>query len=559
MEALSLIDQKRYFRIEEIEVQNFIGLKKISDENNKFILKIGDKDKFNILYGENGMGKTTLLELLNPYSEMISRDIKKSIEFPAYKKVSLVSNKGEKVRVEISFNENSTKGYIYINDEITIETRKGNITEFNFLIDKIFGDFDKFKNSSFLRQGINELISATPNERIKILNKFMPDISLYDDIKKTSESEEAVFKNDLKHIELSINDLKLTEASQKNIENFPIEEIESKIKKLNELKLQIEESIEKKEKELSVEDKEFINFISFSKDLLKDEDFSKILLRVKELEEEISKIDNISEKDIESKENQVKELVKELEDLNYFLTNLNNIKDKDFLVSKKNQEVLKIELAKLKDIEEKLSYKNKVKKELIILEEKLKTFKVINKVELQASKVEIENNIKKFRKEVLEKREEWQKKKSEFDTVSLNISKINEKNKEDLKSMSIKELIVKNQFFSKEKEKQVLRMSQLKDEIEKYEKLIKSSDTEKIKCHCCNSILEIKLVEKSILERKEELEKILVSNIDFNRDLVYLELLQEKIEKYSDFEDKKIELEKIKKDGVLTKEKLDLI
>jgi len=200
-----------------------------------------------------------------------------------------------------------------------------------------------------------------------------------------------------------------------------------------------------------------------------------------------------------------------------------------------------------------------VKKELIILEEKLKTFKVINKVELQASKVEIENNIKKFRKEVLEKREEWQKKKSEFDTVSLNISKINEKNKEDLKSMSIKELIVKNQFFSKEKEKQVLRMSQLKDEIEKYEKLIKSSDTEKIKCHCCNSILEIKLVEKSILERKEELEKILVSNIDFNRDLVYLELLQEKIEKYSDFEDKKIELEKIKKDGVLTKEKLDLI
>jgi len=95
MEALSLIDQKRYFRIEEIEVQNFIGLKKISDENNKFILKIGDKDKFNILYGENGMGKTTLLELLNPYSEMISRDIKKSIEFPAYKKVSLVSNKEE--------------------------------------------------------------------------------------------------------------------------------------------------------------------------------------------------------------------------------------------------------------------------------------------------------------------------------------------------------------------------------------------------------------------------------------------------------------------------------
>jgi len=341
MEALSLIDQKRYFRIEEIEVQNFIGLKKISDENNKFILKIGDKDKFNILYGENGMGKTTLLELLNPYSEMISRDIKKSIEFPAYKKVSLVSNKGEKVRVEISFNENSTKGYIYINDEITIETRKGNITEFNFLIDKIFGDFDKFKNSSFLRQGINELISATPNERIKILNKFMPDISLYDDIKKTSESEEAVFKNDLKHIELSINDLKLTEASQKNIENFPIEEIESKIKKLNELKLQIEESIEKKEKELSVEDKEFINFISFSKDLLKDEDFSKILLRVKELEEEISKIDNISEKDIESKENQVKELVKELEDLNYFLTNLNNIKDKDFLVSKKKSRGLK--------------------------------------------------------------------------------------------------------------------------------------------------------------------------------------------------------------------------
>ena len=181
-------------KIKSIRLENFIGINKIS-KHGVFEVDINSNEQYILLYGENGLGKTTILESLNPYTEMVSRDIKDSITYPARKTIVFDNNEKE-IKIDIIWEENKTKGYIYINNVMTEETSKGNITEYVYQIEKLFGSFEKFKTSLFLKQGVQDIVQAKPKERMNIINSFLNDLSIYDKVKDnvTQKEKEAKTK-----------------------------------------------------------------------------------------------------------------------------------------------------------------------------------------------------------------------------------------------------------------------------------------------------------------------------------------------------------------------------
>jgi DNA repair exonuclease SbcCD ATPase subunit len=181
-------------KIKSIRLENFIGINKIA-KHGVFEVDINSNEQYILLYGENGLGKTTILESLNPYTEMVSRDIKDSITYPARKTIVFDNNEKE-IKIDIIWEENKTKGYIYINNVMTEETSKGNITEYVYQIEKLFGSFEKFKTSLFLKQGVQDIVQAKPKERMNIINSFLNDLSIYDKVKDnvTQKEKEAKTK-----------------------------------------------------------------------------------------------------------------------------------------------------------------------------------------------------------------------------------------------------------------------------------------------------------------------------------------------------------------------------
>lgn len=212
------------YKIKDIELKNFIGLKKILNDENIFKLSLSDdlNKEIIMIFGENGLGKTTLLENLTPYSNMLSREARDSIMYPAHKKITFIEDgSNDEYRFEIYWNtDKDTKGYIFINDKLLENTSKGNISEYNFQIDKLFGDFSKFKNSLFLQQGVLDIVKAKPSERVKIINAFMSELGIYSDIKDNVVKKIDILKSKLESNKEAIEELKSFENRYIDLCNF---------------------------------------------------------------------------------------------------------------------------------------------------------------------------------------------------------------------------------------------------------------------------------------------------------------------------------------------------
>lgn len=319
------------FRITNIKLKNFIGLAKVSNDEGIFEVSFDNSPENTIimLFGENGVGKTTLLENLTPYSNMLSRETKQSIKFPAFKIIDFFNTKTkEKYTFEIYWNdEKSTKAYVKINDIVIENTKKGNVTEYNYFVEEHFGDFTKFKNSLFLQQGVLDIVKAKPSERINIINNFMQDLNVYNDIKKNSVEKINNLKSVLSAREEDILELESFENRYKSIlefeENYDENTISRLLEELNLLKTQFndyqtklisKDNLTKRQKELQFSIDNFTTQDVFPK-------IDKLNKDIIELEDKIANLNlsSDSQKELQNKQNLVhknKSLISELSKYN---------------------------------------------------------------------------------------------------------------------------------------------------------------------------------------------------------------------------------------------------
>jgi len=396
--------------IEQIELKNFIGLSKVSNEEDIYKLDLSqDIEKtFFLLYGENGQGKTTLLESLTPYSNMISRDIKESIIFPAYKKIIFLDKTRDfRLRLEIQYkSETETKGYIYENDnkEPTIETSKGNITEYNSEINRIFGDFNKFKNSLFLQQGVLEIVRATPTERIKIINNFISDLDIYKTIKEKAKAKAEEKKSQAIVLEEQVNELKTYENKY-----IQLQEYEKKYKDTDIAKEEEGLKVKKTNLEKGIKQLEYKDFLLKDQEkllskikLIKDSNF---LEKHKTIVEEVKKLEKVL-KEI-TNENSIEELIGKKNDIeainnlvSYIENNKNEVSNFDNLL------FLKIE-KKLRNLAERKTFINNIIHVMNEIEEYTSKLKeIISDEKSKRDKIFIlEKEIKTLNKEIADKKD----------------------------------------------------------------------------------------------------------------------------------------------------------
>jgi len=516
------------YSILNVELKNFIGLRKISNKNGIFNITFeNDLDKtYFLIFGENGQGKTTLLENLTPFSRMFSRPMNVSIEYPAHKKIEFINTgTNEKIRIETFWKEEGhTKGYIYLNDNIepTIETSKGNITEFNYQIEKIFGSYDKFKNSLFLQQGILEIVKSSPTERIKIINNFISDLSIYNSIKQQSVQEIEIIKSKIKEYEKKQSEYKTFENKYIQLSDFENKQatFDLKIKKIELEELEVEiKKLKEDELEYSKLNKE-------------------IELYKKEIEELLIKnpsenLRNISAR-IVSLEDVTKEFLTDNEYINIITTLKTNIKHNKYIIHIVEKYNLEINIKELVENYESIELKLKnleiikqnilIKNELLEKEKELESKIIVIKTKLET--IESEKSKLLLKKIDLEE-EDIEELNIKRDEIKKELSLL-EKLKADLNEKNI----ILEKIDLKETKNIIVESDKIIDSIEKKLKIIEK--------HLANySILELK--EKQILKRKTESELVKMQQID--KTLEDILNISKNYEKY--FDNLNVEINKV--------------
>jgi DNA repair exonuclease SbcCD ATPase subunit len=532
------------YSILNIELKNFIGLRKISDKTGLFNITFeNDLDKtYFLIFGENGQGKTTLLENLTPFSRMFSRPMNVSIEFPAHKKIEFINTAtNEKIRIETYWKEDGhTKGYIYLNEstEPTIETSKGNITEFNYQIEKIFGSYDKFKNSLFLQQGILEIVKSSPTERIKIINNFISDLSIYNSIKQQSVQEIEIIKSKIKEYEKKQSEYKTFENKYIQLSNFEekqsiynlgdrqveLKEMELKIDKLKQdeieyRKLIIEiEEYENKIKELEI--KEPIKNLKVVKDKIKDlEVVDKTYLE----DSEYIKLITLLQTGIEYN-NKIIDIVMKNDisiDIDYLINNIKDIELKLLELEQiKNSLMIKVEL-ETKLIE--LNNENE-----ILGKEETKITDMVKDIEEELKL----NSIEMTDTELILRR----------DNIKDNISVFNKKSQEISAKQNIcgQIDIGDTQLEIKQLENMIIK---LEKELLNIEKIFTAKNIEELRVELNTKLREEKEIAK-ILNIDKSIEEIL--NIVNKYDIYYSNLITEisKVEELEEFKRELLSIEK---------------
>lgn len=127
------------------------------------------------LDGQNGRGKSTLLEGLSPYPVMPSR--KGSLQNQFYLKDSCLDREylfnGDRVRCLIKINGGSNyspDGFIWINDQPKVD---GKISSYKSLITEIFGSQQLFYNSAFCSQNSDNINDLEPADLKNLFAEFL--------------------------------------------------------------------------------------------------------------------------------------------------------------------------------------------------------------------------------------------------------------------------------------------------------------------------------------------------------------------------------------------------
>jgi len=163
-----------YIRIKSLRLRGAIGVKRGQDKD-EIALDLGSYDAGLVaLIGANGEGKTTLIENMHPYSQMLTRDGKLQDHFylrDSYRDLKFVDERtGDEYRALLQIDGANKSGavdyHLYRNGEPIVNGRKADYDE---QIEKLFGSLSLYLRSAFVSQrptkGNPDLSAATQGEK----------------------------------------------------------------------------------------------------------------------------------------------------------------------------------------------------------------------------------------------------------------------------------------------------------------------------------------------------------------------------------------------------------
>jgi DNA repair exonuclease SbcCD ATPase subunit len=172
-------------RITKLRLKNYKGIKDGIGKNEITIdLNTDKKNKVVMLFGKNGSGKTVILTNMHPLWG--GRDDRRDpvLEGLEGEKEVWFEDSDKQFRALHIFDEpkRKLKSFLFMNDENGNEISlndKGNVTEFNSLIEEHIGLTDDFFMVGRIGSDMEGFIDASPGDRKKFVNKLMPSIDPY--------------------------------------------------------------------------------------------------------------------------------------------------------------------------------------------------------------------------------------------------------------------------------------------------------------------------------------------------------------------------------------------
>lgn len=160
-------------RILRLRVKGSIGLQKglgLSEID----LDLSEITGLVALAGDNGKGKSTVLEMLQPYSRMASRKGSLQSHFygrDGYKDLEFIfQDDTYRTIIKIDSESNRTEGYLWKNGVSEID---GKISNYNRYILNLFGSPELFFNSVFCSQNSRKISDLTTGELKKLFSEFL--------------------------------------------------------------------------------------------------------------------------------------------------------------------------------------------------------------------------------------------------------------------------------------------------------------------------------------------------------------------------------------------------
>ena len=437
------------------------------------------------LIGENGTGKSSILDACHPYKELLLRGERKSspsfessfLPEGGYKKVVYEINK-DVYEFKIEVKKSGTKHYIFKNGKSLLENTLAG--PYNDAVKQIFGPVDVFLSTNLRNSNFAYLSHRSEAEQ----RRHFLDMLGYSrfEIIKDKASKKAK-ENDGRILELQTK-INVLEDKIKDLsdESF-IDEIDKKTIELNNIIALKERFLKERDDIISTNTmgQERQRSLEAAKEKL--EQLQNSLNSLEEINtQHLSEI-SIDEKENEKinierdkKENKKQEKIKELDELNetikILLVNKKQITEDFKDLEEKNQQLRDIE----KQIQSLISFEN----ERIKITNKIDSLKI--QIEAHSNKIYKELTFKKLDEDVKEEIKNSIKEPKEF------LNKIGECVKEELFEEDIEKIV----NFQKEKEKYEQNLSNISDKVEQYNILQneKTKISEKIDKYETNDIRE---------------------------------------------------------------------
>jgi len=160
-------------KILKLRLKGFIGIKEGLGLD-EIELDFSDLSGLIAFAGENGKGKTTVLDNMHPYRQMASRD--RSLKHHTFLRDSVkeleFEFQGDQYRtlVKIDAESERSEGFIWKNGESLID---GKVTNYDKAITKLLGSSTLFFNSVFCAQNSKKLNELTTGNLKKLFSEFL--------------------------------------------------------------------------------------------------------------------------------------------------------------------------------------------------------------------------------------------------------------------------------------------------------------------------------------------------------------------------------------------------
>jgi len=162
--------------INRVKLRGFLGIKKGLGLD-EVELDISDLAGLIAISGKTGAGKTTLIENLQPYAQLVSRPqvaLKNHVFLRDSIKELDFEHEGNFYRtvVKIDAQSGRSEGYVYVQDQSLVN---GKISEYNNWVNNTFGSPNLFFNSAFAAQNSAKISSLRPAELKALFTEFLGD------------------------------------------------------------------------------------------------------------------------------------------------------------------------------------------------------------------------------------------------------------------------------------------------------------------------------------------------------------------------------------------------